>query len=95
MGLEGIDLTDLDLFADRVPRRRLRPLRREEPVWWHEPTSHTPDGVGFWVVSGHAEVQSIVSDAETFSSARAPDAAGGGTLIEDLPTGSRPGCCST
>jgi cytochrome P450 len=29
----------------------------------------------------------VVSDAETFSSVGAPGAAGGGTLIEDLPTG--------
>ena len=28
-------------------------------MWWHEPTSHTPDGVGFWVVSRHAEMQAV------------------------------------
>ena len=43
--------------------------------------------MGFWVLSRHAEMQAIGSDAETFSSARAPDAPGGGTLIEDLPYG--------
>jgi cytochrome P450 len=62
-------------------------LRQESPVFWHEPTQHTPDGVGFWVLSRHAEVLAAVSDATTFSSERAPDAKGGGTLIQDLPHG--------
>jgi cytochrome P450 len=87
VGVEGIDLTDLDLFSTGFPDDVFTRLRREARVWWHEPTSHTPDGVGFWVVSGHAEVQAIGSDAETFSSARAPGGTGGGTLIEDLPYG--------
>ncbi len=87
MVLEGIDLTDLDLFAAGFPDDVFAALRREAPVWWHEPTEHTPDGVGFWVVSRHAEMQAMGSDAMTFSSERAPDAAGGGTLIEDLPYG--------
>ena len=87
MGLEDIDLTDLAGFADGFPDDVFTRLRRQSPVWWHEPTSHTPDGVGFWVVSRHADMMAVVSDAETFSSERAPDAAGGGTLIEDLPYG--------
>jgi cytochrome P450 len=87
VGLEDIDLTDLARFADGFPDDVFTRLRRQAPVWWHEPTAHTPDGVGFWVVSGHAEMMAVVSDAETFSSERAPDAAGGGTIIEDLPYG--------
>jgi len=87
VGLEGIDLTDLGLFAAGFPDDVFTVLRREAPVWWHEPTSHTPDGAGFWVVSRHAEMLSVASDAATFSSAGASDAAGGGTLIEDLPYG--------
>jgi cytochrome P450 len=87
VGLPDIDLTDLASFAGGFPDAAFTRLRREAPVWWHEPTSHTPDGTGFWVVSRHAEMLSIGADAETFSSAGAPDAAGGGTLIEDLPYG--------
>ncbi len=41
-------------------------------MWWHEPTGHTPDGTGFWVISRHADMQAIGADAETFSSERAP-----------------------
>jgi cytochrome P450 len=87
VGLEDVDLTDLSLFAHGFPHEVFSRLRAEDPVWWHEPTAHTPDGVGFWVVSRHAEMQAMVSDAETFSSERAPGASGGGTLIEDLPFG--------
>lgn len=82
-----IDLTDLDLFADGFPHEVFTSLREASPVWWHEPTRHTPDGIGFWVVSDHANVLAVVSDAETFSSDRAPGRDGGGTLIQDLPHG--------
>ena len=87
VGLADIDLTDLASFAQGFPDEAFTRLRREAPVWWHEPTDHTPDGAGFWVVSRHAEMLVIASDAEAFSSARAPHAPGGGTLIEDLPYG--------
>ena len=87
MGLNDIDLTDLARFADGFPDDVFTCLRHEAPVWWHEPTAHTPDGTGFWVVSRHADMMYVVSDPETFSSAGAPHAAGGGTLIEDLPFG--------
>lgn len=50
-------------------------------------TTHTPDGTGFWVVSGHPEVLEAVGDAGAYSSERAPGAPGGGTLIQDLPYG--------
>jgi cytochrome P450 len=85
--LDKIDLTDLSLFGDGFPHDTFRRLRREAPVWWHRPTVHTPDGTGFWVLSRHADVLAAVSDAETFSSERAPGHDGGGTLIQDLPYG--------
>lgn len=87
MELDQIDLTDLELFADGFPHDVFRLLRQEAPVWWHEPTGHTPDGVGFWVLSRHADVLAAVSDAAAFSSERAPGQEGGGTLIQDLPYG--------
>ncbi len=85
--LDDIDLTDLDLFSGGFPHAVFARLRAEAPVWWHEPTAHTPDGAGFWVLSRHAEVLEAVSDAAAFSSERAPGQAGGGTLIQDLPYG--------
>ncbi len=85
--LEDIDLTDLDLFGAGFPDDAFTALRSQAPVWWQEPTVHTPDGVGFWVVSRHADVLTVVADAQAFSSERAPGADGGGTLIADLPYG--------
>ncbi|MDA8359144.1 MAG: cytochrome P450 [Actinomycetota bacterium] len=87
MRLEDIDLTDLDRFVAGFPHEELRTLRHEAPVWWHRPTVHTPDGVGFWVLSRHADVLAAASDAKTFSSERAPGADGGGTILQDLPYG--------
>jgi len=82
-----IDLTDLDLFATGVPEDVFATLRAGAPLWWHRPTGHTPDGVGFWVASRHDVVLEVAGDAATFSSESAPGAAGGGTLIQDLPVG--------
>ena len=59
---ERIDLTDLASFAHGFPHEVFRWLRREAPVWWHPPTSHTPDAEGFWVVSRHAGVQAVFRD---------------------------------
>jgi cytochrome P450 len=87
MRLDEIDLTDLDRFVGGFPHETFARLRREAPVWWHEPTGHTPDGVGFWVLSRYADVLAAVSDADIFSSERAPGHDGGGTIIQDLPYG--------
>jgi len=87
MRLDEIDLTDLDRFVGGFPDEVFTALRHEAPVWWHPPTSHTPNGTGFWVVSSHGHVTEVVSDATMFSSAGVADAEGGGTLIEDLPYG--------
>ena len=63
--LAEIDLTDLDNFADGFPHDLFARHREEAPVWWHEPTEHTPDGEGFWSVATYAEtvaVQSVPSN---------------------------------
>ena len=85
--LKDVDLTDLDAFAGGFPDDVFTRLRAEAPVWWHRPTAHTPGGVGFWVLSSYEMIMAAVSDAELFSSERAPGASGGGTIIEDLPYG--------
>jgi cytochrome P450 len=87
MRLADVDLTDLDRFAAGFPHDVFTMLRREAPVWFHPPTVHTPGGEGFWVLSRHADVMAAAADAGTFSSATGGARAGGGTLIEDLPSG--------
>ena len=89
---EHLDLTDLDLFADGFPHAVFAELRRGAPVWWQEPTEHTPGGEGFWVVTRHADVERVARDHATFSSQTgAGRAGGGGTILEDLPDGVGPG----
>ena len=79
-----VDLTDLDLFADGFPHHLFELHRREAPVWWHEPTEHTPDGEGFWSVATHPLVQHVQHDAATYSSERGGDRPHGGTLLQDI-----------
>lgn len=67
-GLSGIDLTDLDNFADGFPHHLFAIHRREAPVYWHRPTEHTPDGEGFWSVATYAETLEVLRDPVTYSS---------------------------
>lgn len=83
--LDGIDLTDLDNFADGFPHALFARHRAEAPVFWHEPTEHTPDGEGFWSVATYAETLAVLRDAETFSSVTGGTRPYGGTLLQDLP----------
>lgn len=79
LGLAGVDLTDLDVFADGFPHDVFAVHREEAPVYWHEPTAHTPDGVGFWSVATYAETLEVLRDADTYSSEH------GGTILADSP----------
>ncbi|PQD99414.1 cytochrome P450 [Mycolicibacterium parafortuitum] len=84
---EHVDLTDLDRFTSGFPFEVFDVLRRDAPLWWHPPTEHTPGGEGFWVLSRHADIVAAAADSETFSSESGGDREGGGTTLEDMPTG--------
>jgi cytochrome P450 len=84
MRLADIDLTDLDNFADGFPHHLFAAHRREAPVYWHEPTEHTPDGEGFWSVATHAETLAVLRDPAVYSSVTGGDRPYGGTLLQDL-----------
>jgi cytochrome P450 len=75
--MEPVDLSNSRSFANGFPHDFFSWLRRYEPVWWHEPTRHTPNDVGFWVVSRYDDVVAVFKDPETFSSEL------GGTQIYD------------
>lgn len=75
--MELVDLSYSRSFAQGFPHQFFTWLRQNEPVWWHEPTEHTPNGLGFWVVSRYDDVVTVFKDAETFSSEL------GGTQIFD------------
>ncbi len=82
--LAAIDLTDLDNFAAGFPHHLFEVHRREAPVWWHEPTVHTPDGEGFWSVATYVETATVLHDAVTYSSAGGGTRERGGTALKDL-----------
>lgn len=85
MGPPLVDLSDGASFRDGFPHDTFTWLRANDPIHWHEPTAVTPDGEGFWVVSRHADVQTVQRDAHTFSSATGGGREGGGTGIKDEP----------
>ena len=82
--LVDTDLTDLDNFADGFPHHLFEVHRREAPVWWHEPTVHTPDGDGFWSVATYAETLEVLQNPEIYSSERGGTRPYGGTALKDL-----------
>ena len=82
--LSGVDLTDLDNFANGFPHELFAAHRREAPVYWHEPTENTPDGEGFWSVATHAETLEVLRDPVIYSSVTGGSRPFGGTLLQDL-----------
>jgi cholest-4-en-3-one 26-monooxygenase len=65
----GLDLTDPDLYAVRVPQEELAELRRAAPVWWNsQPTDIGFYDDGFWAVTRHRDVVTVSRDSETWSS---------------------------
>jgi len=82
--LSQIDFTDLDNFAAGFPHSLFEVHRREAPVYWHEPSEHTPDGEGFWSVATYAETLAVFRDSQTYSSVTGGTRPYGGTLLQDL-----------
>ncbi|MER3452646.1 MAG: cytochrome P450 [Acidimicrobiia bacterium] len=66
MDLATIDLTDPDLYVERVPHEIFAELRQRAPVFWHDET----DGPGFWAVTRYHDVVTVNRDPLTFSSHR-------------------------
>ena len=72
--LDGIDLTDLDRWAEGVPHEWFALLREEEPVFWQDERG----GRGFWSLTRYDDVLAASKDYTTFSSEL------GGTSLMDL-----------
>ncbi|SON58838.1 Putative cytochrome P450 126 [Mycobacterium simulans] len=79
-----VDLTNPDTFANGFPHQVFGIHRREAPVFWHEPTEHTPDAEGFWSVAGYAETIAVLRDSVTFSSVTGGQRPYGGTVLQDM-----------
>ena len=65
-----VDLTVHELYREGFPNELFGELRDEHPVWRHPRATLTrsPDGIEFWVVLGHPELQALARDWKTFSS---------------------------
>jgi cytochrome P450 len=81
-----VDLSDDETFRAGFPHEFFAWLREHHPVYWHEPTARTPDGEGFWVVSRHADVNTVQREVLTYSSDRGGIRERGGTAIKDERT---------
>ncbi|TQM29057.1 cytochrome P450 [Nocardia bhagyanarayanae] len=67
---EGFDVTDPDIYAERIPVEEFAELRRTAPIWWN-PQSPETGGFqddGFWVVSKHADIKEVSRRSDVFSS---------------------------
>jgi cytochrome P450 len=84
-GKGAVDLSDGQTFAKGFPHEHFIWARAHAPIYWHEATSATPGGEGFWVVSRHEDAMAVMCAPETFSSDRVPPRRGGGTGIHDDP----------
>ena len=71
--LEAVDLADPELFRRGFPHEIFTLLREEAPVWRHPTTPGTARlGGEFWVLSKHADVQSVSRDYKRFRSYEGP-----------------------
>jgi cholest-4-en-3-one 26-monooxygenase len=73
VGLDGIDLLDLDRFQRLEHHEMFKRLRAEAPVSWHD----NPRARGFWNVVRHPDLVAVNRDTALFSSER------GGVSIPD------------
>lgn len=65
----GFDLTDPDIYAERLPVDELAELRRTAPIWWNNQAigkGGFNDG-GFWVVTRHRDVKDVSLRSDVFS----------------------------
>jgi len=73
-GTIAVDLTDPELYRHGFPHALFDELRRQGPVLRHErvvlPTAR--EGVAFWAVIGHPEVQRVDRDWQIFSAEAGP-----------------------
>ena len=88
--IDEIDLTDLDVFAERMPHDWFDLLRREAPVWRHPANEEEPDG--FWVVSSYEHISEAHRAGTLFSHQTGPGRDGaGGVALNDIAAGRGPG----
>ncbi len=88
--IDEIDLTDLDVFAERMPHEWFDALRRDHPVWQHPATETEPEP--FWVVSSYEHLTEVHRAGTLYSHQTGPGREGaGGIALNDIEPGRGPG----
>jgi len=88
---DEIDVTDLDVFAERYPAEWFTRLRAEAPVYLH-PGSEGSDGEDFWLVTSYEHVTEVHRAGTLYSHQTGPGRDGaGGIALTDQPPGLGPG----
>jgi len=88
--IDEIDLTDLDVFAERMPHEWFDALRRDHPVWQHPATETEPEP--FWVVSSYEHITEVHRSGTLYSHQTGPGREGaGGIALNDIEPGRGPG----
>jgi cholest-4-en-3-one 26-monooxygenase len=64
-GCPHFDLTSPETYRGDVPREAFRYLREQAPVYWHEDPAQ---GVGFWAITRHADLDFVSKNPRLFSS---------------------------
>ena len=83
---DEIDVTDLDVFAERYPAEWFSRLRAEAPVYKH-PGTEGSDGEDFWLVTSFEHVTEVHKAGMLYSHQTGPgrDGAGGIALTDQPP----------
>jgi len=68
-GAVDLDLTDPDIYAERVPVEEFAELRRTAPVSWvpQQPGTTGFDDGGYWAVTRHADVVEVSRNSDVYS----------------------------
>ncbi len=91
VGFEDIDITDLDVFAERYPHEWFRFLRANAPVWRH-PGSEGSDGEDFWLITSYEHISEVHRAGMLYSHQTGPGREGaGGIALTDLEPDRGPG----
>ncbi len=67
----GFDLTDPDIYAERLPVEEFAELRATAPIWWNAQAPGKGGGFhdgGYWAITKHKDVKEISRRNDVFSS---------------------------
>jgi cholest-4-en-3-one 26-monooxygenase len=82
--LEGVLVTERDVWADGPPHELFTRMRGECPVHWTERITEYPEEDGYWSVTLAADVHAVSRDWRTYSSERGGVTAASGVFPIEL-----------